>query len=55
MKEGDIVCWQVRLDNLFFSHIESYYDYCKDPRYYMRKMTESLTRIASWRIKKLKQ
>jgi len=54
MKKGDIICWQVRLDNLFFAHVPPYYDYCKDPRYYMRKMTGSLTRIAYWRIKSLK-
>ena len=54
MKAEDIVCWQIKLEELFFSRVEPRYEFVRDWRYTInRKLTESLTPIAYWRIKKL--
>lgn len=54
-KEGDIVCYQVKLEELFYTPSKPYYIFLKDWRINFRKLTESLDVIAYWKIKKVKK
>jgi len=53
-KQGDIVCWQITLKEVLLKPYSIRTDFCRNYKYYVgRKMTESLTPIAYWRIKSI--
>jgi len=54
--KGRIVCWQVILKEVLLEPYQIRTVFCRDWKYcVVRKMTESITPVAYWRIKKLKQ